>query len=108
MRAFWALLLVFAVSACASMRGAEVGSDAAVYRVSVTNQSGRSMTVSWSEAGGTSRPLGDVASGRTEQFVIAGAKGTTVSITGRSSAGQTSGPYTVSLTAGETQRVTLR
>jgi hypothetical protein len=110
MRAYLGLLLLtlLPLTGCASMRGASVGTDTATYRVSVTNQTGRTMTVSWSEAGGTSRPLGEVAAGRTESFVIAGATGTTVSITARASGGQTSGPYTVSLISGEVQRVTLR
>ena len=107
MKIFFALVLLLALPGCASMRGTSIGSDETIYRIQVTNQTGRTMTVAWSD-GTTTRTLGDVSAGRSEQFVIAGAKSTSVSIRGTASNGTTSGPYTVSLISGETQRVTLR
>ena len=108
-RRFLALLaIVSATGACASMRKVDVGSaDNTVYYVNVTNQRTASMTVSWTD-GTNTRELGTVAGGRTERFIVAGPKTTSISVTGRTSAGVQSGPYAVTLVAGSPQTVILR
>lgn len=96
------------LSACASMRKVSVGEESsATYSIDVTNNRSSTMTVSWSD-GSNTRELGTVGPSRTERFIIAGAKTTSISVSGRNSSGATSGPYSVNLVAGSAQRVTLR
>ena len=102
------LVLATASTACASMRKVSVGEESSqTYSIDVTNQRNSTMTVSWSD-GSDTRTLGTVAAGRTERFIIAGAKSTSISVTGRNSSGASSGPYSVTLVAGAAQKVTLR
>ena len=108
LRVFMLLAIAASVTACASMRKVSVGEESSqTYSIDVTNQRGSTMTVSWSD-GDQTRELGTVAAGRTERFIIAGARSTSISVTGRNSAGASSGPYAVSLVAGSAQRVILR
>jgi|SRR5687767_15054026 hypothetical protein len=99
--------ILFASAGCASMRGVSVGSEEANYSIDVTNTMPHSMTVSWSD-GGETKLLGSVGSGRTERFIIAGAKSSSVSITARDANGTHNRSYDVSLVAGSTQKVTVR
>ena len=105
-----ALLLAVAAgsTACASMRKVSVGEESSqTYSIDVVNQRNSTMTVSWTD-GTNTRELGTVGASRTERFIIAGAKTSSISVTGRNSAGASSGPYAVNLVAGSTQRVVLR
>ena len=107
-RSLFVLIIAVASANCASMRGVEVGSDsAATYSIEVSNTMPHAMTVSWSD-GGSAKMLGSVGSGRTERFIIAGAKATSVSITARDANGTHTRAYDVSLVAGSTQKVTVR
>lgn len=100
--------IALALPGCASMRGANVGTDnTATARIEVVNQLGRSMNISWSDGSGE-KALGSVAAGRTEQFVIAGARTTSVTVMARDAAGSTSRSFPVDLAGGGTQRVTVR
>ena len=95
-------------SACASMRGVSVGSDSsATYAVEVTNTMPHAMTISWSE-GGDEKSLGSVGSGRTERFIVAGAKSTQVTLMARDANRTHTRSIPVTLVAGSTQRVTVR
>jgi hypothetical protein len=101
------LLLGILSSACASMRGVSVGSEAATYAIEVLNSTGRSAEVYWS-AGGSPKLLGSVGAGRRERFIIAGATSSSVSVTAKDTSGRTLGPYNVDLQAGVTKSLTLR
>jgi hypothetical protein len=102
------ILLAVALLSTACSRGVTVGSAApgASYAVSVTNSTASAMDVSYND--GSEHMLGNVAAGKTDRFVVAGSRQSTVSISGRSAAGRTSGPYQISLAAGSTAAVTLR
>jgi hypothetical protein len=100
-------IMAFTIAGCS--RAISVGSSAAgtSYAVSVTNATGSSMDVYFTD--GSEHSLGTVGSGKTEHFRIAGARTTIVSIIGRAQAGsRQSGPYQVNLQAGGTATVTLR
>lgn len=101
--AFACLLL----AACS--RSVSVASTPAVtYAVRVTNASGVELAVSFDDGAGP-RALGLVAPGRTERFVIASPRTTTVTFSGVTPDGsRTSGPIEVQLAAGSTVEVTLR
>jgi hypothetical protein len=78
------------------------------YPIEVRNVTGEEVIVSYDDGTGP-RVLGNVVDGRTERFVIAARERLEVSVTARSIAGSRSwGPFHVSLTAGEAQRVTIR
>lgn len=98
-----ALLLV----GCA--RAVEVASGPApTFPITVRNAVGQDAIVAYDDGSGA-RTLGTVQAGSTERFIIASPQSTTVSITARSTAGTRSwGPFSVALTAGETQSVTIR
>lgn len=104
-----ALFTVLTLTAgCASMRKVDVGSESgSTYAINVANQRTQAMTIYWSD-GGEPKMLGDVAPGRSERFIVAGAKNPSISVTGRSSSGSTVGPFSVTLEAGATKTVTLR
>src|SRR6185369_11235830 len=90
------LMLLFVSAGCASSRGVSVGSDTGNYAVDVTNQTSRAVDVYWS-TGDEPKKLGNVAPGRKEHFIVAGAKSATVSITANDSGGRSFGPYAVVL-----------
>ncbi len=101
------LLLIIAIAGCASTRGVSVGSDTANYAIDVTNSTGSAVDVYWS-AGGDPKMLGNVAPGRKEHFIVAGAKTTSISVTATNAAGRSLGPYAVVLEAGVSKAVTIR
>jgi hypothetical protein len=102
-----ALLAVVIASGCA--RAIEISTDpAAASAIEVTNQTGTTMIVEY-QAGAARATLGAVTPGGTERFIITLPTGTSISVTARNDAGtRTSGPYSVTLQAGETQLITLR
>lgn len=101
------LALALVAGACASTRSVSVGSDA-TYPIEVVNQMPHAMTAYWSD-GGEDRMLGSVGSGRTERFLIAGNRSTSISVTARDANGtHTVGPYSVTLEAGVPKRVVVR
>ena len=101
------LLLVCTTAGCASSRGVSVGSDTGQYALDVTNTTGTAVDVYWS-TGSEPKMLGNVAPGRKEHFIVAGAKSSTVSITAVSAGGKSMGPFPVVLEAGSTKSVTIR
>jgi hypothetical protein len=103
-----AMMVLVLTAGCASMRSASVGTDAANYSIDATNQMGHSMTVFWSD-GGEEKMLGSVAAGRTERFIIAAPRTTSISVMARD-ANRThmAGPWQVTLVANSPQRVTIR
>lgn len=103
-----AMLVLILTAGCASMRSASVGTDTTNYSIEATNQMGHAMTVFWSD-GGEEKMLGSVAAGRTERFIIAAPRSTSISVLARD-ANRThmAGPWQVTLTAGSSQRVTVR
>lgn len=107
-----ALLVPFAcalILATACSRAVSVGTTpAATYAVNVTNAAGADLTVSYDDGSGP-RALGLVPAGRTERFVIAAPRQTTVTITGSTPDGsRTTGPLQVQLQIGSAVSVTLR
>jgi hypothetical protein len=101
------LLSLLMAAGCA--RAIEISTDpAAASAIEVTNQTGTTMIVEY-QAGAARATLGAVTPGGTERFIITLPSGTAISVTARNDAGtRTSGPYSVTLHAGETQRITLR
>jgi len=78
-----------------------------VYAIEVYNSHTLPMAVSYTDEGG-SHELGTVAARSRQRFVIAGASGTTVTISGASESGsRTARAKTVTLRTGETVPVTL-
>jgi hypothetical protein len=107
LRSLGLVAILVAAAGCASMRSVSVGSEEANYSIDITNTMPHAMTVSWSD-GGQPRSLGSVGSGRTERFIIAGAKSANVSIIARDANGTHTRSYDVSLTAGTPQKLTVR
>lgn len=103
-----AMLVLILTAGCASMRSASVGTDTVNYSIDATNQMGHSMTVYWSD-GGEEKMLGAVPAGRSERFIIAAPRSTTISVTARdANRTHVAGPWQVTLAAGSAQRVTIR
>ena len=102
------LVLGLTLGGCASMRGVDVGTDAAsTYAIEVTNNRSATVTISYTD-GGTNRQLGTVAARRTERFVIAAPASTSVTVRASTASGTSVGTYNVQLQAGTTQRITVR
>jgi hypothetical protein len=108
-----ALVALLALATAGCSRAIVVGSSTpgatggSTFAINVTNMTGTSMDVFFTD--GSEHPLGTVANGKAERFIIAGAKQTIVNIIGRANAGsRQSGPYQVNLQAGGTASVTLR
>lgn len=106
-----ALILIAgaALLAPACSRAVAVGTTPAVtYAVNVTNAAGTDLAVSYDDGSGP-RALGLVPAGRSERFVIASPRQTTVTITGSTPDGSRSAtPVEVQLQIGSTISVTLR
>jgi len=102
-----AALVLIAVTACS--RAVAVSSAPAVtYAVNVTNASGADLAVSWDDGAGP-RTLGLVSAGRTERFIIAAPRRTSITVSGATPDGsRTAGPVTVDLRPGTPASVTLR
>ncbi|MEX2611829.1 MAG: hypothetical protein WEA24_18040 [Gemmatimonadota bacterium] len=103
-----AVFLLAIVAGCA--RAVSIGTDPSpVSRVEVRNATTSEVNVFYTFAEGQAeRALGNVPAGGTEEFVIAGASGRSVSIIGRTTSGQRSyGPYVVELEAGTTGEVVI-
>jgi hypothetical protein len=103
------LLAAAAVLAGACSRAVSVGSTpAATYAVNVTNAAGSDLAVSYDDGSGP-RALGLVRAGRTERFVIAAPRQTSVTITGATPNGSRNAtPVQVQLQAGSAVSLTLR
>ena len=106
-RIFVVAIGAFVLSACAATRSARVESDSATsYTIRVENNRSSSIMVSY-QADGATRELGNVAAGRTEQFVVIS---TTPSITvqTRSTSGAAIGSQVVTLSKPGAVTVTIR
>ena len=102
-----ALVLVLLTAACS--RAVSVGSDSgANYSILVDNRLARQVTVSFDDGSGTRRQLGTVSGTSEDRFIIVSPARPNVTIYVRDTAGRAYGPYSVSLTPGSTQRVTIR
>lgn len=96
------------LSACASMRGVEVGTDSAnTYAVEVTNRRASAIHISYVNEGRTVE-LGSVTSGSPQRFIIASPSSTSISLMARTASGTVVGTYNVVLTSGATARVTVQ
>ncbi|HEY0674024.1 MAG TPA: hypothetical protein VGD27_17235 [Longimicrobiales bacterium] len=105
---FAAALLALTLSACASMRGVQVGSDPVqTYAIQVTNSRSGTVSVSYS-TGGAAVQLGTISPGGSERFVIPVSAPTQITVIARTTSGASAGNYPVSLEAGVTKRVTIR
>jgi ABC-type glycerol-3-phosphate transport system substrate-binding protein len=105
-----AILLAVLAFAAACSRTISVGatSPAATFLVNVTNAGPIDLAVSYDDGSG-SRALGLVPAGRTERFIIAAPKRTTIRITGVTPDGtRTVSSVPVDLRAGAAVDVTLR
>ena len=104
----FAALLMLSLGACASMRNADVTSNAnPTYRISVHNARAGAVTVSYSD-GNTTRELGQVGGGETVPFVVVTSNGSTrITVTARTAGGTTLAPRSVTLSQGGTTQVTI-
>jgi hypothetical protein len=105
---FLTLAAVLLASGCA--RGINVGSPepTTTYSITVQNQTGVAMVVSYNDGRGDAI-LGNVAAGASERFIIAGSASSTISVRGVATTGnRTSGPYSVTLLAGSPYALILR
>jgi hypothetical protein len=105
---FLLLLVVITLTGCS--RGMSVGSPAPAetFSISVQNQTGVTMVVSYNDGRGDAI-LGTVDAGGTERFIIAAPAVQTITVRGAATSGsRSSGPHSVTLVAGTTQTVRLR
>jgi hypothetical protein len=104
-----AMIIGATLLASACSRAVAVGTTpAATYAVSVTNAAGADLAVSYDDGSGP-RALGLVPAGRTERFVIASPRRTTVTIAGSTPDGsRTATPVEAQLQIGSTVSITLR
>jgi hypothetical protein len=109
MRTLHRFLPLVAVACLATCRPVAVTSDPRpTYSIDVHNETSVSMIVSYNDGRGDA-VLGTVPANRTERFIIASPRATTVTIRATSeSRTRTAGPYTVQLAAGTPQSVRLR
>ena len=106
---FAAALLALTLTACASMRGVQVGTDPGqIFPVEVHNSRGGAVTVSYAAGGGGAVTLGTISPGQTERYVIPVEEPTQITIIARTSSGASAGNYPVTRQAGVTKRVTIR
>lgn len=100
-------LIVILLAGC--VRALDVGSEPGpVYRLTVANDLTEEIIVSTGDAQGASL-LGAVPAGRSETFVIAGARSAEISVTARNATGtRTVGPLPVMLSLGQTVTIRLR
>ena len=107
-RAALLLILSVALAGCSRAVAVQSGDPTRSFSIEITNETGTAMVVSYNDGRGDAT-LGTVAAGRTERYIIASPANNSVAIRGvATSGGRTAGPYTVSLTAGSTARVSLR
>jgi uncharacterized lipoprotein YajG len=100
------VLALVALSGCA--RAMSVESPAETFSISVQNQTGVTMVVSYNDGRGDAI-LGTVSAGGTERFIIAAPAVQTVTVRGVAASGtRTAGPYSVTLVAGTPQTVRLQ
>lgn len=98
------LLTLLALGGC---RAVEVGGPSPeTYSINVTNARAEAMTVYFDDGTGQ-RLLGTVSAGRSERFIIAGARSATVTIIATSADGDTTLRQTVTLAPGETINLKL-
>lgn len=101
------LALLAVLVAVAGCRAVEVGGPSPeTYAVNITNARSQAMTVSFDDGTGP-QLLGTVEAGRSERFVVAGARSPTVTIIATSVSGGTTLRQTVTLQAGETVNIKL-
>jgi putative protein kinase ArgK-like GTPase of G3E family len=99
---------VLAMAGCASTRGVEVGSEpSTTYAIEVTNNRSSTVTIAYT-AGGDRIQLGTVGARQTERFIVASPPATSITVYATTSAGGSVGNFPVTLTAGSTQRITVR
>jgi predicted small secreted protein len=99
------LLLVSVLSACASMRGVEVGTDKSSTRqVSVTNSRNASISLSYNDGSGV-RELGSIGPGLHTVNVVTSSS--SVTLVAKTSTGATIGSYPVTF-SGTTPSITVR
>ena len=107
---FWLLATILLAVSTGCARAVSVGSGTnPVYPIEVRNDHDQDMIVSYSD--GTNAPgvLGTVRANQTERFLIAAPARTAVTITAVNAAGTLrSGPYSITLGAGQTVTVVLR
>ncbi|HUF50606.1 MAG TPA: hypothetical protein VMN60_07235 [Longimicrobiales bacterium] len=102
------LFACMAVAACARTVAIQSGDSTRNYSIEITNETGVAMIVSYNDGRGDAL-LGTIAASRTERFIVAAPAATTISVRAVATAGgQTSGPHSVTLTAGASARLTLR
>jgi hypothetical protein len=103
------ILPILAAAALFACRPVAVTSDPRpTYSVDVHNETAVPMIVSYNDGRGDA-VLGTVPANRTERFIIASPRTTTVTVRGTSETRtRTAGPYTVTLVAGTPQPVRLR
>lgn len=105
---FVVVAAVFLLSACASTRGVQVGTEPnRTFAIEVTNNRAGTVTVSYT-GNGVSGELGTVAPRMTERFVIAVADPGQITVVAKTTSGASAGNYPVTLQAGVTKRVTIR
>ncbi len=105
---FIVVVAALLLSACASMRGVQVGTEPnRTFAIEVTNNPARTVTVSYTGKG-VSGELGTVAPRTTERFVIAMADAGQITVVAKTTSGASAGNYPVTLEAGVTKRVTVR
>jgi hypothetical protein len=96
------LLLVTLAGSAACARAFQVGSEPApVYRITLANDFGEAMVVSYNDGQGD-RILGAIPAGRSDTFVVAAPAASSITISARNSTSTTRyGPATVALVLGE-------
>jgi hypothetical protein len=100
------LLLAVSISACASMRGVEVGTDkSSTQKVSVTNARSGSISLSYNDGSGV-RELGSIGAGSTETVTVVTTSGS-VTLVAKTSTGATIGSFPVTF-SGTIPSITVR
>lgn len=104
---FLVLALIVGIAGTACARGVTLNEDAGgAYAVNVVNEMPHPMVVSFDD-GATTRLLGTVAANREERFVVAGARGATVTLIATDEADTHTVRRTVTLSPGATVDVRL-
>ena len=101
------LILVLTLSVAACARSVTLNPDASQsYAVNVVNEMPHPMVISYDD-GESTLPLGTVAGNRQERFIVAGARGPTVTVIATDEADTHTVRRTVTLTPGGTVEVRI-